>query len=112
MAANTDLTTGSALLPKHANVAAVGTTWQRFNLPRTPGARRVTIKADAAIYYATESGGDDDGGAVSAPYITLSLAEAAAGWYEALPASDGQRVSYILVAAQAGTAAVSVSLEG
>ena len=112
MAANTQLTTAPLLLPKRATVASVGTTWQRFNLPLLTGARRVTIKADAAVYYATEADGQDDGDPPAQPYATLSAAEAAAGWYEALPQPSGQRVTYVLVATVSGTAAVTVIVEG
>lgn len=112
MPTNTELTAGLQLLPKLARVTGVGTTWQRFDLPPIRGARRYTIKATGDIYYATESGGDDDGDAVSTPYVAVAAAESAVGWFEGLPEAPGQRVRFILVAAQSGTVDVSVSLEG
>lgn len=84
-------------------VVSVGTTWNEIQLPI--GAKRVTIGAAAALYIgqngATDSGavGTHKAFVTSNNYLELELK------------NDTQRATSIFVAAQTGTASVSIILE-
>lgn len=106
MAANNVLVSAT-VFPANAHVAAVGTTYQRFNLPEG-GCNCIVVAASADIYVAWPDSGADDADTPSA-----------SGNYEPVPANAGPsyflsenraaiRAGFVLVAAQSGTAAVTV----
>ena len=111
LALNTQISAATTL-PAHAVNASVGTTWQGFSLSALSSAGAVTVFADVACFVAFAADGDVDGGAVSAPYKTLTATQAAAGYTLKIPAPNGQRSQFVLVAAAAGTASVEVVQEG
>ena len=84
-------------------VVSVGTTWSEIVLPL--GAKRVTIGAAAALYVGQN--GATDSGAVGThkAFVTSN------NYLEMELKNDTQRATSVFVAAQTGTASVSIILE-
>jgi hypothetical protein len=111
MAANTTLA-GRATLPACVSVTGVGTTWQEFTLNAANKSESVSVVGDVALYVAFSADGAADSGAVAAgARIPVSAAAALAGVEFALNADATRRATSIFVAAQSGTAAVTVEQE-
>jgi hypothetical protein len=85
-------------------VASVGTTLQQFNLPASD-ARQVSITADAACWIQS-TGADGDATTSTARW---PLAANATATFSLRSGAGGTKV---LVAAQSGTATVTVCVEG
>jgi hypothetical protein len=93
------------------SVTGVPTTCQEFTLGDFSKTSGVTVLADVALYIAFDADGAVDGGAVAATArIPISQASAIAGVVFPL-VSGGRRTGSIFVAAQSGTAAVTVEQE-
>tara|TARA_R110000782_G_scaffold123176_2_gene214628 strand:- start:181 stop:522 length:342 start_codon:yes stop_codon:yes gene_type:complete len=105
MAANTALGATSSL-PRHVVLAGVGTTWQEFTLHQGARPGKVTVFADATCYVAfsgdNSAASPADGGAVGTMKITLTAAQAAAGYVLALSPGP-MRAGSVFVAAVSST---------
>jgi hypothetical protein len=111
MAANTTLA-GRTSLPACVSVTGVATTWQEFTLNASSKSSSVSVVADVAIYVAFSADGAADGGAVAAgARIPISAASAVAGVMFDLNLDPTRRAGSIFVAAQTGTADVTVEQE-
>ena len=84
-------------------VVSVGTTWNEIVLPL--GAKRVTIGASAALYVGQNGASDSGAVGTHKAFVTSN------NYLELELKNDTQRASSIFVAAQTGTASVSIILE-
>jgi len=84
-------------------VVSVGTTWNEIVLPL--GAKRVTIGASSALYVGQNGASDSGVVGTHKAFVTSN------NYLELELKNDTQRASSIFVAAQTGTASVSIILE-
>ena len=84
-------------------VVSVGTTWNEIQLPT--GAKRVTIGASAALYVGQNGASDSGAVGTHKAFVTSN------NYLELELKNDTQRSTSIFVAAQTGTASVSIILE-
>ena len=84
-------------------VISVGTTWSQIILP--VNAKRVTIGASTALYIGKNGASDSGVVGTHKAFVTSN------NYLELELKNDTQRASSIFVAAQSGTASVSIILE-
>lgn len=84
-------------------VISVGTTWSQIILP--VNAKRVTIGASTALYVGQNGASDSGVVGTHKAFVTSN------NYLELELKNDTQRASSIFVAAQSGTASVSIILE-
>jgi len=110
MATNTDLFDATKLWATAVDTS-VGTPWQELKLNTLIKSRRVTVKADGAIYYASSEDGAADGGAVGAVRSSWTAAQVTNGIEVDLYPDPAKRITSVFVAAQAGTVSVELVQE-
>ncbi len=105
MAVNTALVSAGSF-PVSTRIATVGTTWQAVQAPALGGTMAWAITADAAIYVDFGSAADD-AQAIGTHGRSAHLANVEASY--PMPAVPSER-AHLLVAAQSGTANVTIKV--